>query len=55
MLQMDYKPETAAEKVGGCRGGGVKLTTKGNLRRFKDLVEQRGRETGARRGSVARH
>ena len=35
--------------------GGVKLTAKGNLKRFKDLVERRGVETGAWRGTVAPH
>ncbi|TFY99463.1 SRPBCC family protein [Ramlibacter henchirensis] len=54
MLQMDYQPETAAEKVGDALGG-VKLTTKGNLKRFKQLVEERGQETGAWRGTVTQH
>jgi hypothetical protein len=35
--------------------GAVKLTAKGNLKRFKELVEARGTETGAWRGSVAPH
>jgi uncharacterized membrane protein len=52
MLQMDYQPETADERIGDVLGG-VKLTAKGNLRRFKDLVERRGVETGAWRGTVA--
>ena len=51
MLQMDYQPETIGEKVGDAVGG-VKLTTKGNLKRFKELVEKRGAETGAWRGTV---
>lgn len=54
MLQMDYEPETLGEKVGDAVGG-VKLTAKGNLKRFKQLVEQRGTETGAWRGTVAEH
>ena len=54
MLQMDYDPETLGEKVGVALGG-VKLATKSNLKRFKHLVEGRGVETGAWRGSVARH
>jgi uncharacterized membrane protein len=54
MLQMDYEPETAGEKVADAAGA-VKLTTKGNLTRFKDLLESRGRETGAWRGSVMQH
>lgn len=54
MLQMDYDPETVGEKVGDALGG-VKLTAKGNLKRFKKLVEGRGVETGAWRGTVAQH
>jgi uncharacterized membrane protein len=54
MLQMDYSPETMAEKVGDA-GGAVKLTTKGNLKRFKELLESRGQETGAWRGTVQQH
>jgi uncharacterized membrane protein len=51
MLQMDYDPETFGEKVGDALGG-VKLTAKGNLQRFKELIERRGVETGAWRGTV---
>jgi uncharacterized membrane protein len=54
MLQMNYEPESATEKIGDTLGG-VKLTAKGNLKRFKQLVEQRGTETGAWRGTVAQH
>jgi uncharacterized membrane protein len=54
MLQMDYDPETLGEKFGDALGG-VKLAAKSNLKRFKHLVEGRGVETGAWRGSVARH
>jgi hypothetical protein len=54
MLQMDYTPESTAEKIGSAVGG-VKLTAKGNLKRFKSLVERRGVETGAWRGQVAQH
>jgi uncharacterized membrane protein len=54
MLQMDYNPQTPAEKIGDAVGG-VKLTAKGNLKRFKNLVERRGVETGAWRGTVAQH
>ena len=34
MLQMDYEPETLDEKIGDAVGG-VKLTAKGNLKRFR--------------------
>ena len=54
MLQMDYDPQTIGEKVADALGG-VKLAAKSNLKRFKHLVEGRGVETGAWRGSVARH
>ncbi len=54
MFQMDYEPETIDEKIGDAVGG-VKLTAKGNLKRFKELVEGRGVETGAWRGTVAQH
>jgi len=54
MLKLDYDPETLGEKVGDALGG-VKLAAKSNLKRFKHLVEGRGVETGAWRGSVARH
>ncbi len=53
-VQMDYDPQTAGEKVGAALGG-VKLTTHGNLQRFKELIERRGVETGAWRGTVAGH
>jgi uncharacterized membrane protein len=54
MLQMDYTPDGLVEKVGDTVGT-VKLTTKGNLKKFKKLVEARGVETGAWRGQVAQH
>jgi uncharacterized membrane protein len=54
VLHMDYQPETAGERIGDAVGG-VKLIAKGNLRRFKDLIEGRGVETGAWRGTVVQH
>jgi uncharacterized membrane protein len=54
MLQMDYDPENFVEKVGDALGA-VKLEAKGNLKRFKELLESRGSETGAWRGSIAQH
>jgi uncharacterized membrane protein len=54
VMRMDYEPETFTEKLGDAVGG-VKLTAKGNLKRFKDLIEGRGVETGAWRGTVAQH
>jgi uncharacterized membrane protein len=54
MLQMDYTPQSADENVGDMLGF-VKMQMKGNLKRFKELLESRGTETGAWRGSVAQH
>jgi len=54
MLQMDYTPEGVVERVGDAVGA-VKLTTKGNLKKFKSLLESRGHESGAWRGTVAEH
>lgn len=54
MLQMDYDPRSMDEKIGDALGV-VKLQTKANLKRFKEMLETRGRETGAWRGSVAQH
>ena len=47
---MDYEPEGAAEKVGDALGI-VKRRVKGDLERFKELIEGRGAETGAWPGS----
>jgi uncharacterized membrane protein len=54
MLQMDYVPRSADEKIGDMLGL-VKRQLKGNLNRFKELLESRGAETGAWRGSVPQH
>ena len=53
MLQMDYEPEGAAEKVGDALGL-VTRRVKGDLGRFKELIESRGPggESGAWRGEV---
>ncbi|NEX63941.1 SRPBCC family protein [Noviherbaspirillum sp. 17J57-3] len=53
MLQMDYDPESVDEKVGDALGF-VKLQAKANLKRYKELVESRGSETGAWRGTIPR-
>lgn len=54
VLQMYYQPETLGERLGDAVGA-MKLTAKGNLKRFKKLMEQRGVETGAWRGEVTQH
>ena len=53
MLQLDYEPEGAVEKVGDALGL-VKRRVTGDLGRFKALIEERGsgNETGAWRGEV---
>jgi uncharacterized membrane protein len=53
-LQMDYQPEGALEKVGDALGA-VRLETRSNLQRFKEMLEKRGKETGAWRGSIQQH
>ena len=51
MLQMEYEPEGAVENVGDAIGA-VSLRVAGDLQRFKEFIETRGRETGAWRGEV---
>ena len=51
MLQLDYEPDGALEKVGDALGF-LKTRTKGDLGRFKEFIESRGSETGAWRGEV---
>ncbi|WP_314220503.1 SRPBCC family protein [Streptomyces zaehneri] len=51
MLQMVFQPEGVTETVGD-KLGFVKRQTKGDLERFKEFIEKRGRETGGWRGVV---
>ena len=51
MLQIDTQPEGAIEKVGDALGL-AKRRAKGDLARFKELIESRGTESGAWRGEV---
>lgn len=51
MLQLDYDPEGVIENVGDTIGV-ASARVRGDLDRFKDFIEQRGRETGAWRGSI---
>jgi uncharacterized membrane protein len=53
MVQMDWVPDGIKEKLGDALGISDRRV-KGDLERFKDLVESRGRESGAWRGEVAR-
>ncbi|MEH1125875.1 SRPBCC family protein [Micromonospora sp. CPCC 206061] len=50
--QMEFEPEGAVEK-GADKLGVLKTRVKGDLKRFKEYIEQRGgQETGAWRGEV---
>jgi hypothetical protein len=51
---MDYQPEGAMEKLGDAFGA-VRMELRGNLQKFKEMLEKRGKETGAWRGSIAQH
>src|SRR5262249_21167176 len=53
MLQMKTEPEGTAEKAGDWLGL-VKSRTKGDLKRFKELIESRGTQSGGWRGDVSR-
>jgi uncharacterized membrane protein len=52
-LQMTLEPQGVAEQVGD-KMGVVAARTKGDLKRFKEFVEERGSETGAWRGEIDR-
>ena len=52
-LQLETKPEGVVEKVGDAVGL-TNVNAKGDLKRFKQFIESRGRETGAWRGEVPR-
>ena len=51
MLQLDYDPDGFAENLGD-KLGFVKRQITGDLKRFKEYIEDRGRETGSWRGKV---
>jgi uncharacterized membrane protein len=50
-LQLDVEPEGVVENVGTALGF-LERRVKGDLERFKEFIESRGRETGAWRGEV---
>jgi uncharacterized membrane protein len=54
MLQMDYEPEGAMERLGDALGA-VRMQARRSLERFKEMLEQRGSESGAWRGKIAQH
>jgi uncharacterized membrane protein len=51
MLQMDYDPEAFIEDVGD-KLGFVSRRVEGDLKRFKEFIEERGQETGGWRGEI---
>ena len=51
MVQMDWEPEGVTEKIGATLGMDNRRV-QGDLKRFKELIEERGSETGAWRGEV---
>ena len=51
-VQMDVEGESTAENVAGDLLGVVKGQVRGDLERFKQLIENRDEETGACRGEV---
>ncbi len=51
MLQVEYDPEGLVENTGDAMGF-VSRRVEGDLKRFKEFIENRGRETGAWRGTV---
>jgi uncharacterized membrane protein len=50
-LHMDYQPEDFKEQVGDFLGV-VSRRVEGDLKRFKEFIENRGQETGAWRGEI---
>ncbi len=53
-LQMDYEPQSLSEKVGDALGF-MDRRVQGDLDRFKDFIESRGRPTGGWRGTIEEH
>jgi uncharacterized membrane protein len=51
-VQMDVEGQSTAENVAGDLLGVVKRQVRGDLERFKQLIENRDEETGAWRGEV---
>jgi uncharacterized membrane protein len=51
VLEMTYTPEGPVEAAGDAMGA-VSMEARGNLKRFKEMIEARGAETGAWRGTI---
>ena len=54
MLQLEYVPQGVVEQAGSALGF-LDREVKGDLDRFKDLIEQRGQATGGWRGTIQDH
>jgi hypothetical protein len=52
-VQMEWGPEGATESIGAAIGSDERRV-QGDLKRFKEMIENRGTETGAWRGEVPR-
>lgn len=50
-LDMYYEPQDGVEMVGDALGA-VRMEAQANLRKFKEMIETRGQETGAWRGTI---
>lgn len=53
-LQMGYEPHGVTEKIGDSLGM-VDRQVEGDLKRFKEFIEQRGFPTGGWRGTIEEH
>ena len=53
MLQLEFDPEGVVEQVGD-KLGVIERRAAGDLERFREFIEARGRESGAWRGEVDR-
>jgi uncharacterized membrane protein len=51
MVQMDWEPDGTLEKIGATVGADSRRV-QGDLKRFKELIEKQGVESGAWRGDV---
>ncbi|MFI1522713.1 SRPBCC family protein [Kitasatospora cineracea] len=51
MMEMDFQPSGMAEKVGDMMGV-LDRQVKGDLKRFKHFIEERGTSTGGYRGTL---
>lgn len=50
-LEMYYEPQDGIEMVGDALGA-VRAQARSNLKKFKEMIELRGQETGAWRGTI---